>query len=159
MMQDVVLDGFAIKNYFPTSNPFHEINILKYYKEGKWVTWLEGTLILQQMRCCCSTSHQSMINFDPFSNISQSTCSKVLFFVMFLWWINFWWTGTIQLLLIVCQGCFISAVPYIDGLVQDCSISSALALEILQSCTKPSISYMIIGKMEQYQTTTNQNKL
>ena len=26
-----------------------------------------------------------------------------------------------------------------DGLVQDCSISSALVLEILQSCTKPSI--------------------
>ena len=25
----------------------------------------------------------------------------------------------------------------IDGLVQDCSISSALAMEILQSCTKP----------------------
>ena len=30
--------------------------------------------------------------------------------------------------------------PDIDGLVQDCSISNALALEILQSCTKPSIS-------------------
>ena len=29
--------------------------------------------------------------------------------------------------------------PHIDGLVQDCSISSANALEILQSCTKPSI--------------------
>ena len=28
---------------------------------------------------------------------------------------------------------------YFDGLMQDCSISSALALEILQSCTKPSI--------------------
>ena len=28
----------------------------------------------------------------------------------------------------------------IDGLVQDCSISSALAMEILQSCTKPSKS-------------------
>ena len=27
---------------------------------------------------------------------------------------------------------------YIDGLVQDCSISSALAMEILQSCSKPS---------------------
>ena len=27
---------------------------------------------------------------------------------------------------------------HIDGLVQDCSISSALAMEILQSCTKPS---------------------
>ena len=28
---------------------------------------------------------------------------------------------------------------HIDGLVQDCSISNALAMEILQSCTKPSI--------------------
>ena len=30
-------------------------------------------------------------------------------------------------------------ICYIDGLVQDCSISIALAMEILQSCTKPSI--------------------
>ena len=29
----------------------------------------------------------------------------------------------------------------IDGLVQDCGISSALAMEILHSCTKPSLSY------------------
>ena len=29
---------------------------------------------------------------------------------------------------------------YIYGLVQDCSISSALVMEILQSSTKPSIS-------------------
>ena len=29
--------------------------------------------------------------------------------------------------------------PYIDGLVQDCSNSSVLAMELLQSCTKPSI--------------------
>ena len=28
---------------------------------------------------------------------------------------------------------------YIDGLVQDCSNSFANALELLQSCTKPSI--------------------
>ena len=28
---------------------------------------------------------------------------------------------------------------YINGLVQDCSIFSALAMEILQFCTKPSI--------------------
>ena len=28
---------------------------------------------------------------------------------------------------------------YIDGLVEDCSNSSALAMELLQSCTKPSI--------------------
>ena len=30
-------------------------------------------------------------------------------------------------------------VLYIDGLIQYCSISSALALQILQSCTKPSV--------------------
>ena len=30
-------------------------------------------------------------------------------------------------------------VMNIDGLVQDCSISSAIAMEILQSCIKPSI--------------------
>ena len=30
-------------------------------------------------------------------------------------------------------------IPYFDGLVQDCSNSSELAMELLQSCTKPSI--------------------
>ena len=30
-------------------------------------------------------------------------------------------------------------IHHIDGLVQDCSNSSALAMELLQSCTKPSI--------------------
>ena len=34
---------------------------------------------------------------------------------------------------------------YIDGLVPDCSNSSALAMELLQSCTKPSIYDPIIG--------------
>ena len=29
------------------------------------------------------------------------------------------------------------AYTYIEGLVQDCSIFSVLAMEILQSCTKP----------------------
>ena len=33
---------------------------------------------------------------------------------------------------------------YIDGLVQDCSNSSALAMELLQSCTKPSIYAFMI---------------
>ena len=28
-------------------------------------------------------------------------------------------------------------MEYIDGSVQDCGISTALAMEILQSCTKP----------------------
>ena len=33
----------------------------------------------------------------------------------------------------------------IDGLVQDCSISSALAMEILQSYTKPSIQHLFVN--------------
>ena len=33
------------------------------------------------------------------------------------------------------------AYHYVDGLVQDCSNSSANALELLQSCTKPSMWY------------------
>ena len=37
------------------------------------------------------------------------------------------------------QLCNFSNIPYQD-LVQDCSNSSALAMELLQSCTKPSIS-------------------
>ena len=32
-----------------------------------------------------------------------------------------------------------ASIPYIDGLVQDCSNSSALAMELQQSYTKPSI--------------------
>ena len=35
--------------------------------------------------------------------------------------------------------CFEETEKYINGLVQDCSISSALAMKILQSCIKPSI--------------------
>ena len=33
---------------------------------------------------------------------------------------------------------------HIDGLVQDCSNSSALAMELLPSCTKPSIYAYIL---------------
>ena len=40
---------------------------------------------------------------------------------------------------------------YIDGLVQDCSISIANALEILQSCTKPSICIMMTLKTKSRQ--------
>ena len=38
---------------------------------------------------------------------------------------------------------------YVDGLVQDCSISNALAMEIRQFCTKPSMcdSYAILNPM------------
>ena len=39
----------------------------------------------------------------------------------------------------ICLNGYIMYRSYIDGLVQDCSISSVLAMEILQSCTKPKI--------------------
>ena len=34
---------------------------------------------------------------------------------------------------------------YVDGLVQDCSNSSTLAMELLQSSTKPSIWYWLVN--------------
>ena len=39
--------------------------------------------------------------------------------------------------------CWYGMQTHIDGLVQDCSISSALAMEIRQFCTKPSISSVL----------------
>ena len=37
-----------------------------------------------------------------------------------------------------------SVTDHVDGLVQDCSNSSALAMELLQSCAKPSMSALLI---------------
>ena len=48
-------------------------------------------------------------------------------------------------LLISVMNCFKES--YIDGLVQECSISSALAMEILQSCPKIWIWFLLIGTM------------
>ena len=45
---------------------------------------------------------------------------------------------------------------HIDGLVQDCSISIANALEILQSCTKPSIRWPNITQDDDQITQTGQ---
>ena len=39
---------------------------------------------------------------------------------------------------------WLTDVVYFDGLMQDCCISNALALETLQSCTKPSI-FLYLG--------------
>ena len=39
----------------------------------------------------------------------------------------------------------LSAHVYIDGLVQDCSNSNALAMELLQSCTKPSMYLLSVS--------------
>ena len=43
------------------------------------------------------------------------------------------------LILSTCLLAFVDIDPYVDVLVQDCSNSSALAMELLQSCTKISM--------------------
>ena len=45
----------------------------------------------------------------------------------------------------------IQVMHHIDGLVQDCSISSALAMELLQSCTKPSILGIFVSVFWNYE--------
>ena len=48
----------------------------------------------------------------------------------------------------VCTFGWWDSIQYIDGLVQDCSISIANAMEILQSCTKSSIrTYGKVGEL------------
>ena len=55
------------------------------------------------------------------------------------------WTPRQHCIAHACKG----AVRYLDGLVQDSSISSASALEILQSCTKLSIycEYLLYSRL------------
>ena len=47
---------------------------------------------------------------------------------------NWWWCGFCYVITVCWCG-------HINGLVQDCSSSSALAMELLQSCTKSSVWY------------------
>ena len=62
--------------------------------------------------------------------------------------------------MLVCSVCYLAAIMrcgrqltlatnmpivYIDGLVQNCSISSVLAMEILQSCIEPCKTFVIAG--------------
>ena len=48
---------------------------------------------------------------------------------------------------------------YIDGLVQDCGNSSATALELPQSWTKPSISYLIKGFIGLFQIQVTEGEV
>ena len=48
---------------------------------------------------------------------------------------------------------------YIDGLAQSCSKSSALAMELLHSCTKPSVYewYLILSLSTENRESTDQS--
>ena len=46
---------------------------------------------------------------------------------------------------------------HVDGSVQDCTNSSALAMELLQSCTKPSMLHPLAG-LDQYTRATLHTK-
>ena len=50
------------------------------------------------------------------------------------------------------------ATHNIDGLVQDCSNSSVLAMELLQSCTKPSIFCVLFFFINHMFCSVNVNK-
>ena len=52
--------------------------------------------------------------------------------------------GADELRFIIC--CY-WVIQHINGLVQDCSNSSANALELLQSCTKPSVSFWLCWQL------------
>ena len=60
------------------------------------------------------------------------------FFSLIRWYWNVIWYRCNN----IYKGGGISYKDNIDGLVQDCSNSSALAVELLQSCTESSISYL-----------------
>ena len=48
----------------------------------------------------------------------------------------------------VCHSDSTYQICHFDGLVQDCSNSSALAMELLQSCAKPSIHGVLVIEKE-----------
>ena len=55
--------------------------------------------------------------------------------------ISFWRNDEVIFVSCVSWDCM--PFKYIDGLVQNCRISSALAMEIMQSCTKPSVRNLV----------------
>ena len=62
-----------------------------------------------------------------------------------------WWKWSdnknLETSLCICITCKFTET-YINDLVQDCSISTALAMEILQSCSKPSICISELGSSD-----------
>ena len=92
-----------------------------------------------QFLCICSIRklHNSLRQFLCLYGILWERCWNLVCFIVE--WFPLWPPERGQF-----TGGSGSSVLKIDGLVQDCSISSALAMEILQSCTKPSKCSLIV---------------
>ena len=102
-----------------------------YGKSMMWNTRHPGALIVVFIYCTADKPHESH-NWLPHA---IALLSDLHINIMLWYFLRIYWQYTIVYIF----SWFL--YHYIDGLVQDCSISSALAMEILQSCTKPSIWY------------------
>ena len=81
---------------------------------------------------------------DQWIPLTKGQCFKV-FFVISRFWISCWRKSRLnnQMPRHSCHvNVMVKMQDNFDGLVQDCSKSSALAMELLQSCTKASIFYL-----------------
>ena len=127
-------------------------------------------MVVQPLLWRCTT-HESILSKD----ISLRQKSKILFTTISFQYIHI--LGKITLVVIpgtatqehypnieVTAADFDDCIPeYNDGLEQDCSISIANTLEILQSCTKPSIkctctqSCSVLNKMIGYPLCSSNN--
>ena len=105
------------------------LNVLPCCLDNLPISFKVTSQVLGQMYDCPSSQQWSNLEEHVWGNKSES-CSK-----------NY---NTVQTKQNRAQQNHVRIVWDTDGSVQDCSISSALALEILQSCTKPS-TYTVLG--------------
>ena len=81
---------------------------------------------------CCVIDRPEVRKLLLFYFFFFSTWSwKIIPYLLFIPYLRFHFFST--------SSC--KVIPYFDGLVQDCSKSSELAIELLQPCTKPSIYF------------------
>ena len=83
-----------------------------------------------------------------FRDSHSTICSMADTF--FIWWIRNNMAASIHRQWSFCE----KIKSYFDGLVQDCSNSSALTMGLLQSCTKPSICISPISQTSRMQVLT-----
>ena len=128
------------------------------HNELNWTNWTRNSsLILQWSACVCNAmyvrfdryfcictiwvvlyattlSHCSVHTYSIHNNyVAKLNCSyrntfiRMIAFIQIIWYPDFiWYPDTFD-------------NSYVDGLMQDCNNSIANTLELLQSCTKPSI--------------------